>query len=56
MLSPLRSDCPLPMSVGLVEIGGMASFQHAFNLHETVWRSVLPIGQSIGEYARKLES
>ncbi|KAG2450944.1 hypothetical protein HYH02_004216 [Chlamydomonas schloesseri] len=34
---------------GLAEIGGMASFQHAFNLHETVWRSLLPIGQSIGK-------
>ncbi|KAG2428503.1 hypothetical protein HXX76_011620 [Chlamydomonas incerta] len=34
---------------GLAEIGGMASFQHAFNLHETVWRSLLPIGQAIGK-------
>ncbi|GFR51159.1 hypothetical protein Agub_g13515, partial [Astrephomene gubernaculifera] len=33
----------------LVELGGLRSFQHAFNLHETVWRSLPHIGKAIGK-------
>ncbi|EFJ51820.1 hypothetical protein VOLCADRAFT_120428 [Volvox carteri f. nagariensis] len=33
----------------LVELGSLGTFQHAFNLHETVWRSLKAIGEAIGK-------
>ncbi|PNH01665.1 hypothetical protein TSOC_012431 [Tetrabaena socialis] len=53
LLRELAAVRPLAVTdehlAGLAELGRLSSFQHAFNLHETVWRSLLPIGQAIGK-------
>ncbi|GBF89452.1 hypothetical protein Rsub_02024 [Raphidocelis subcapitata] len=56
-LAPLRPSDAAALLPQLADLARLSTFQHAFNLHETIWKALPQIARAVGarEFKRHLE-